>query len=226
MQDNENSSSSSSSTCELNKPLDSNTTFYNLNELMGVRENEMIRQMDMLSDFYRPYKNDEKIKEIFKKQVRKTRERYIDVIKYNLGLDLFDNDYTMNDEISPILFKRKFLEKKRITDKKGDPLHIYKNKDGKYIFVDDEFINNIGIGLREMQFFAEHSKDFVFDPNFANSPIAIDISDKRVAIPRAIENYVEDDVEAFWNNLNAIYSYVGNFLASNKKLKSVIAPTY
>ena len=106
MQDTETSSSSSPG--ELHKIC---VVIKRLVNFMDVRENEMIRQMDMLTEFYRPYKNDEKIEEIFKKQIRKTRERYIDVIKYNLGLDLFDNDYTMNDEISPILFKRKFLEK-------------------------------------------------------------------------------------------------------------------
>ena len=214
--------SSSSSSCELNKPLIENTNFMNLNEMMGLRENEMLQEMDKLTSFYSPYRTDEKIKDIYKKQLRKIREKYVDVIKYNLYLDLFDKDFVMNDEISPIMFKRKFLANKRVLDKDGEPLHIYKNKNGKYMFIDEEFIDNIGIGLREMKFFAENSKDFVNEPNFANSPLSLGISEKHITIPRTFENYVENDTDAFWANLNTIFSYVGSFLAKNKKLQTTV----
>ena len=104
-------------------------------------------------------------------------------------------------------------------------MHIYKDRDNFYRFVDASYIDGIGIKLRDMKHFVEHYNEY--EDVFRNAYIQpyLQIFGYKVMVPFDDYKYADKDLlstseatQAFWDMLKAMYLQLKSFLVENEML--------
>ena len=150
--------------------------------------------------------------ELYQKKVLAHNKQFADVIRDQLGLDPNDTEAVATDEKDMSMFIRKMLVSKQIKDEKGRKLHIYKDRDNFYRFVDTSYIDGVGIKLRDMKHFVEHYNEY--EDVFRNAYIQpyLQIFGYKVMVPFDDYKYADKDLlstseatQAFWDMVKAMY---------------------
>ena len=86
-------------------------------------------------------------KHLAEEKMAKVNQIFGDIIKYELGLKPDDAEAKIPTEahIDPVEYRRKILEKKRISNPAGEPMHIYQDRNQEFCFVNE--YKNGGVGL-------------------------------------------------------------------------------
>lgn len=163
--------------------------------------------------------------ELYQKKVLAHNKQFVDVIRDQLGLESDDKEAAATDEKDLNMFIRNMLSTKQIKDEKGRKLHIYKDRDNFYRFVDTAYIDSVGIKLRDMKHFVEHYNEY--EDVFRNAYIQpyMQIFGYKIMVPFDDYKYANKDLLstteatlAFWDILKAMYSQLKTFLSENEML--------
>ena len=151
----------------------------------------------------------------------RTYIKYFDVVKYIYGLDVTDESVVPGVSADRILFKREVLEPKRVTLPNGRKLHIYENKDKKYQFIDEAYLNGTGLSLYDLAFWLENQDKFVESYAYCdNIPATISIFGRTVFIPvKGLRVPRQGNVmlERYYAILSKLYKQIDGMLFERKK---------
>lgn len=209
---------------ELNKTLDfgaENTHFMTMENMMDLRYMEFNKALTDLACLVDTYSADKKTIKYIKNEYVKIYMKYFDVVKYIYGLDVSDSSIVPGTSADKVLFKREVVEPKRIKLDNGEKLHIYENKDGKYQFIDEIYMNGTGITLRDIAFWLENRDNFT--DNYIlleNVPTMITIFGRSCYVPTKglrIPRNGNIMLERFYAILSRLYKQIGDMLSERKK---------
>ena len=135
-------------------------------------------------------------KELSQKKIGKVNSLFSDVVRYELGLKHDDKEAIVLDEpyTDAVEYRRKVLEKKRITNPAGEPMHIYQDHNQEFHFVDECRNGGIGIGLEELKHFVTNYKQYCDVNKHAYVPAYLCIFGYKIPINIPDEDIVEKDI--------------------------------
>lgn len=198
-----------------------NTHFMTIEGMMNDRYKEFNKALTDLACLVDTYSADKKTIKYIKNEYLKIYMKYFDVIKYIYGLDLADESIVPGTSPDKILFKREVVEPKRVKLDNGEKLHIYENKDGKYQFIDEIYMNGMGITLRDIAFWLEHRDQFT--ENYIcldNIPTMMVIFGRSCYVPTKglrIPRNGNIMLDRFYAILSRLYKQIGEMLEERKK---------
>lgn len=209
---------------ELSQTLDfgeDNTHVLTMENMMDLRYKEFNKALTDLACLVDTFSADKKTIKYIKTKYLEIYMKYFDVIKYIYGLDVADTSIVPGTSADKVLFKREVVEPKRIKLDNGEKLHIYENKEGKYQFIDEIYMNGIGITLRDVAFWLENRDQFA--DNYLcldNIPTMITIFGRNCYVPTKglrIPRNGNIMLERFYAILSRLYKQIGDMLAERKK---------
>ena len=128
--------------------------------------------------------------------------------------------------MDPVEYRCKILEKKRICNAAGEPLHIYKDHNDEFRFVDEYRNNGVGIGLEELKHFVNNYSHYCDVYKHAYIPaylcifgykIPINIDDDEIANK---DMTIEDDMtNAYVKTLKKTQTLITDFFAKYKEME-------
>lgn len=198
-----------------------NTHVLTMENMMDLRYKEFNKALTDLACLVDTFSADKKTIKYIKNEYLKIYMKYFDVIKYIYGLDVADTSIVPGTSADKVLFKREVVEPKRIKLDNGEKLHIYENKEGKYQFIDEIYMNGIGITLRDVAFWLENREQFA--DNYLcldNIPTMITIFGRNCYVPTKglrIPRNGNIMLERFYAILSRLYKQIGDMLAERKK---------
>ena len=207
-----------------------NTHVMTMESMMDLRYKEFNKALTDLACLVDTYSADKKTIKYIKNEYLKIYMKYFDVIKYIYGLDVADESIVPGTSPDRILFKREVVEPKRVKLDNGEKLHIYENKDGKYQFIDEIYMNGTGITLRDVEFWLEHRDQFT--ENYIcvdNIPTMMVIFGRSCYVPTKglrIPRNGNIMLDRFYAILSRLYKQIGEMLDERKKSLAVRGHTH
>ena len=192
-----------------------------INEMMSIRYKEFNKALTDLACIVDLYASDKKTVKYIKSEYLRIYITYFDVLKHLYELNIEDRSIVPGTSPDWVLFKREVVEPKRVVGPNGKKLHIYVNKDGKYMFIDEIFANGVGLSLDDITFWVENRSKFAdmyitadnIPPQFVFFGKAAYVSTKGLRIPKS-DNPV---AERYYAILGRMYKQIGDILAERKK---------
>ena len=197
-------------------------------KMMEYRSRAWQETLDGINNYRSKFGDTVRGKELAQKKVMKVNQIFSDVIRYELGLKPDDGDAQIpsGEYMDPVEYRRKILEKKRICNAAGEPLHIYKDRNDEFRFVDEYRNNGVGISLEELKHFVTNYSHYCDVYKHAYIPaylcifgykIPINIEDEEIA-SKDMPN--EDDMtNAYVNTLKKTQTLITDFFAKYKEME-------
>ena len=218
---------------ELSQTLDfgeDNTHVLMMENMMDLCYKEFNKALTDLACLVYTFSADKKTIKYIKNQYLKIYMKYFNVIKYIYRLDATNMTIVPGTSVDKVLFKQEVVEPKRIKLDNREKLHIYENKEGKYQFIDEIYMNGIGITLRDVAFWLENRDQF------ADNYLCLDniltmitifgsncyVLTKGLRIPRN-RNIM---LERFYAILLRLYKQIGDMLTEQKKALATKGKTH
>lgn len=201
-----------------------NTHVMSMEDMIAPRYRDFNKALTDLACLVDTYSADKKTIKHIKNEYLKVYLKYFDIIKYIYGLDIADETIVPGTSADRVLFKREVVEPKRIKLSNGTKLHIYENKDGELQFIDETFINGIGISLQDLAYWIGNRDKFTDSYVCCeNLPATITIFGRTAYIPiKGLRiprngNIME---ERFYSILGRLHKIIGDIIAERKKTLS------
>ena len=197
-------------------------------KLMEYQAKAWQETLDRISNYCSKFGDTVQGKELAQKKVMKVNQIFSDVIRYELGLKPDDRDAQIpsGEYMDPVEYRRKILEKKRICNAAGEPLHIYKDHNDEFRFVDEYRNNGVGIGLEELKHFVNNYSHYCDVYKHAYIPaylcifgykIPINIDDEEIANK---DMTTEDDMtNAYVKTLKKTQTLITDFFTRYKEME-------
>ena len=159
-------------------------------------------------------------KHLAEEKIVKVNQIFGDIIKYELGLKPDDTEAKIPTEahMDPVEYRRKILEKKRISNPAGEPMHIYQDHNQEFCFVDEHRNGGVGIGIEELKHFVTNYKQYCDVNHHAYIPaylcifgykIPININDEEIAAKDMPTE--EDMIKAYVQTLKTTQTLITEF---------------
>ena len=176
-----------------------------MDQMMKYRRHAWQETIGGVTNYKYKYGDTVKGKALAEKKMAKVNQIFGDVIRYELGLKPDDPEAKIPEDahLDPVEYRRKILEKKRISNPAGEPMHIYQDRNKEFRFVDEYRNNGVGIGLEELKHFVTNYRQYCDVNRHAYIPAYLCVFGYKIPINIPDEEIAEKDMPTEEDMTNA-----------------------